>query len=480
MIKAASTTFQVTQRVGEKPFSLESPIEAVYEPLDTTVTYLEGDGRRVLLIAPHVTTHTQLIYREIQRTAKRVLGLPGESVVVICSHNHCSVGLTAEPQHAFWSESRSRGKIPLTRVGVQFFKALAKAMKPLPRRAVEVDVSWAVGRERRVAYHCKGRRADGSSYFMREEDRLLLGRDFCGDIDDDAPVVCLSDKTGRPVVFLTHYNAHPATAYHPERKVICGEYAQTAANTLASHFARNGKTPPVAFLQGCAGDMNSKGLLSGDVEFAFKLGRTLGGTYLKTAKRLKPSQTDTLGLVRLVADVPLAPLPSERSLLRQKAEILDFMRRARAECEDTLECIGLNFPKSLSPKFRAKLADFPLRWTNWALRTHKAGKANAVPTVLPMEVCVLRIGDVAITGLPGEPFVTIARQIRKGSPAPLTIPCGYTNVSYGYVPDGRGCGDQDYMSAFYLYTTSRTRYRSPAGDMLARAAVKGMKQLFGS
>ena len=266
MIKAASTTFQVTQRVGERPFSLESPIEAVYEPLDTTVTYLEGDGQRVLLVTPHVTTHTQLLYREIQRTARRVLGLPAASVVVICSHNHCSVGLTAEPQRAYWSEGAKSGKLPLTRAGRQFFSKLAKAMAPLPERAVEVNVSWAVGRERRIAYNCKGRRADGSAYFMREEDRLLLGRDFCGDIDDDAPVVCLSDAADRPVVLFAHYNAHPATAYHPEHKTVCGEYAQTAAHVLGDHFARAGKTPPVAFLQGCAGDINSKGLLTGDVE----------------------------------------------------------------------------------------------------------------------------------------------------------------------------------------------------------------------
>ena len=478
MIKASSVTFQITDRVGDKNLSFESRIEAVHEPLDTTVTYLEGDGCKIVLIAAHMITHTHLIYREVQRTVKRVLGLPGSAVVSMCTHNHSYARLTNELQDAFWSEGKRTGKISPTYVGKQFFKSLGRSLRHLPERAVEVDVSWALGHERRISYNRKGRRADGSTYFMREEDRLLLGRDFCGDIDDDAPVVCLSDKSGRPVVFLTHFNAHPATAYHPEHRVVCGEYPQTAAHVLAEHFTGDGGTPPVAFLQGCAGDQNSKDLLSGDVELSQKQGRQLGNTFVKAAAKLKPSQTNTLGFVRCMTELPLAPLPSERALLRQKHAIEDFMRRADAGSEDTLECIGLNFPRRVSPRFRGVLADGPLKWTNWALGMHRKGKVDQVPTALPMEVCVLRLGDVGITGLPGEPFVSIARQIKRASVAPLTIPCGYTNVSYGYVPEGAGCGDREYMSSFSLYTTSRNRYRRPAGDMLARAAVKGLRQLF--
>ena len=135
-------------------------------------------------------------------------------------------------------------------------------------------------------------------------------------------------------------------------------------------------------------------------------------------------------------------------------------------------------PRQVSPKFRGVLANYPLSWTNWALAMHKRGKVDQVPSVLPMDVYVLRLGDVGIAAMPGEPFVSIGRQIRRAGVAPLTIACGYTNVSYGYVPEGAGCGDNEYMSSFYLYTTSRPRYRKPGGDMLARAAVQGLRQLF--
>ena len=309
MIKASAATFSITDRVGETNLSFESPVEAVYDPLDTTVVYLEGDGQKVVLVAANMVTHTHLIYRQVKRTVKRMLGLGTESVLSLSSHNHCYARLTRERQEAFWSEGRRTGPVELTYAGRQFFRGLERALRGLPRRAVEVDVSWAVGQERQISYNRKGRRADGTTYFMREADRRLLGRDFCGDIDDDAPVVCLSDRSGRPVVLLAHFNAHPATAYHPEHRIVCGEYPQTAARMLADHFGRDGQRPPVAFLQGCAGDINSKQLLSGDVELSRKHGRLLGGSFVKAAGRLTESQSERLGLLRCTAELPLAPLP---------------------------------------------------------------------------------------------------------------------------------------------------------------------------
>ena len=142
-MRASSTTFQATQRVGERSSCFTSTVEAVYEPLDTTVTYLEGDGQQVVLVTAHMKIYSQLLYREIQRTVKRVLGLPGRSVIVMSSHNHSTVRLSDESQQAFWGEGKRSGAIPLTRTAKRFFKSLAEALRPLPKRAVEVNVSWA-------------------------------------------------------------------------------------------------------------------------------------------------------------------------------------------------------------------------------------------------------------------------------------------------------------------------------------------------
>ena len=94
-----------------------------------------------------------------------------------------------------------------------------------------------------------------------------------------------------------------------------------------------------------------------------------------------------------------------------------------------------------------------------------------------MPVAALRIGDVGIVGLPCEPFLGIGRQIKAASPLPLAAPCGYMNETYGYVPDGPNAGDREYMSAFYRYTRFWPPYRKPAGDALARCAIRLLGRL---
>ena len=109
------------------------------------------------------------------------------------------------------------------------------------------------------------------------------------------------------------------------------------------------------------------------------------------------------------------------------------------------------------------------------LRT--AGKADTVARHLELDISVLRVGDVGIVGIPGEPFSGIGREMKAASPLPLTIPCGYTNPSHGYITDSANTGDREYMSSFYRYTRFRPPFKKPAGSVLATQAVRALKRL---
>jgi len=113
-----------------------------------------------------------------------------------------------------------------------------------------------------------------------------------------------------------------------------------------------------------------------------------------------------------------------------------------------------------------------LPWSRWALELRASGRADTVAKHLEMELYVIRLGDVGIVGMPCEPFQGIGRQIRRGSPLPLAVPCGYVNVSHGYITDGANTGDREYISAFYRYTRFRAPLAEPAGDVLAAKAVE--------
>jgi hypothetical protein len=312
---------------------------------------------------------------------------------------------------------------------------------------------------------------------MREEDRKRVGRDFRGDIDRQAPVVMFKNLEGEPVGALVQFTGHPVTSYQPEAPIIFGEWTQLACDFLATQLSSR-RDFPVGFLQGCAGDVSSKEMFEGGIERSREFGRFLGQTYVEALGQLEPSTRKGLDFAVETVKVPLAPLPAREALEEELAEMEDFIQRARAGDEETLACVGLNFPRALSPSYRAALVEAVRPWTEWALELHLKGRESSVPQYLEMELYLIRLADIVIAGIPAEPFQGIGRQIRTGSSFPLTIPCGYANDSHGYVTDSPNTGDREYMSSFYRYTRFRPPFRKPAGDVLADRAIAVLSRWF--
>ena len=475
MIRVAAETFSVTPRLGsEGDFLSKEKVSSVYGPLKTTITLIEDEQTSVCVITSHFLTHIYPYSNLLRERVAEALRISRERVFSFSSHNHSCVQLTLTlPQWGAFQYDALFTEDELTWEGKELLKESVNAAKRLPKKLVPVQVWWATGHERRITYNRKGRRADGSTYLMREEDRLPLGKDFNGDIDDEAPVVAFLGADKKPVTFLAQFTGHPVTTYNPGFSVVFGEYPQVACDDLSEAFGGI----PVGFLQGCAGDHNAKGLISGKpveetVADATKYGHCLGETFVKTAKQLRRSAREDLAFAWEWVRLPFKKVPPAHILKRQLAEIDDLIGRCERGDENTLTCVGLNFARSMSPRIRAMLLQAPRRWVEWALSFHTGGRLDEAPTHRDVEVGVLRIGDVGIVGMPCEPFSGIGRQIKRDSDLPLAVPCGYLNDSIGYVPDRANNGDTEYMSSFYRYTTTLLPYEDPAGDLLARAAVR--------
>ncbi len=476
-LRAAALQFETTLELDAETSSLTSVrVGSVAGPLKTTVMLLDDGATRICLITSHFGPTMPVNVSELFRqTIAEDLNLPKSHVVFLVSHNHSTVSFASNGMLIYRSYARAASPAQLLPIGEQFLNDLQNRAKRLPALLQPVTVWWAEGHEGRITYNRKGRRADGTTYLMREQDRVLLGKDFNGDIDTQAPVVVLKNEAGQTLAALAQFTGHPVTSYHPEQPVVFGEWPQVACDDLAEHLGKQSAVP-VGFLQGCAGDVNSKEMFFGGVKRATEFGHMLGQSYIDALDTLQPSRRDGLDFAVQTVNVPLAPLPTREVLIAELEEMDDFIQRAKSGDEDTLSCVGLNFPRALSPIYRARLVD-PLRaWNVWAIGLHQEGRADSIPKHLEIEIAVLRIGDVGMVGLSCEPFQGIGRQIRRGSPLPISIPCGYANVSHGYITDGANTGDREYMSSFYRYTKFRPPLEKPAGDVLAEQAVKILSQ----
>lgn len=481
-LRVASLEFSVMPAAGSPTAGKTGAVvEKVASGLKSTLTLLEDGAVRVCLLTMHFNSakaaNVSLLYR---RAVAEELKLPVSNVVLCISHNHTDLKLCSNHIEAYEAyRLPASAELPepkLLPVGEELLAKIRASAKRLPELLQPVTVWWSEGSEGRITYNRKGWRPDGTAYFMREEDRELLGADFVGDIDRQAPIVIFKNAQGQAVTALVQFTGHPCTCYHPEKPVVFGEWPQVACDVVASALSP-GAPIPVSFLQGCAGDVNSKGMFRGDTALSERYGRMLGESYLQALGRLQASRGNHLDFRVEKVQIPLAPLPSAEKLKAELAEMQNFLRRVAAGDKDTLTCVGQNFSKELSLAYRSKLVEAIMPWTQWALDLQASGQAGAAPKFLEVDIQVLRVGDVGIACMPFEPFQGIGRQIRAGSKLPLTIPCGYANVSHGYLTDGPNTGDGEYMSAHYRYSKFRPPYQKPAGDAVAAKAVAALNQL---
>ncbi|MBN2457314.1 MAG: hypothetical protein JXB29_12395 [Sedimentisphaerales bacterium] len=475
-LKVAACRFETEVEVGAPTYGQTgSLVQNIAGPLKTTVLLIEDGSQRLCLVASDFSIDSQTTAPFLRKEAAKMLVLDDSRILMFSSHNH-SVARFAEGElrsfQGYGKKNEETPKMELLPFGKRFVESLRQHLRKLPDALEPATILWAQGQEGRITYNRKGRRADGSTYFMREEDRKLVGEDFNGDIDREVPVVVFQGKNGKPIAALLQFTGHPVTSYRPEKLTIFGDYPSVAADILGQALGKGGQAIPVAFLQGCAGDVNSKEMFAGGVSRAQKFGEMLGQSAIDALANLKPSHLDSMDYTEQKVAIPLAPLPGRDLILAEINEMKDFIRRAQTGDEDTLSCVGLNFPRALSPKYRSALVNTPLGWNKWALDIYEQGRQDTIMRSLDVPVYVLRLGDVAVIGMPFEPFQGIGRQIRAQSPYPLTIPCGYVNGSHAYVTDSANTGDREYMSAFYRYTRFRPPFAKPAGDVVADRAIK--------
>ena len=468
VLTAAASSFSVTPKVGSPAVSrTPQVIHEVIGELKSTLVLLEYGDTRLCFLTSSFGVNEKNMNNACRALVAKELGLSPAQVIAACSHNH-TIPLIDISEATTPEASGSNQPLNQAReLGREFMDGLTRAARDLKKQLVPVTVEWGVAREDRVTYNRRGRRADGTAYFIREEDRMLLDSKYVGTIDPDATVVVLRGNAGLPVAALAFFTGHPVSGYNPEVMVSFGQWTQVACEKLSAHLGG----VPVAFLQGCGGDINSKYMLTGTIEQSRQLGEFLGDSYIAATQNLHRSQRADLQWTRAAVDIPHAPLPSLASLQKDLAAVDDFIRRGRAGDQDTLTCVGMNFPRALTPSYRAKLIEMVRPWYVWAVDQRQTGAADKLPKALPIEIVVARIGDVGYVGMPFEPFVRIGLRIKQATPLPCVLPSGYTDGSFGYIADATACNDREYMGGFFRYLPGRSPYSAPAGDAVGDVAI---------
>lgn len=226
---------------------------------------------------------------------------------------------------------------------------------------------------------------------------------------DEAAGVLLAEYEDGSCAVLTNYTCHAVSVQ--AQPLVSADYPGVTCALVES--AAPG-CRHCLFTQGADGDINPlRGGQHADFGDVERYGQILGGAVLQQIARLRapetPSMPPVLDAAWTQAALPIRDLPDPEPYRQTLAEAEAAAERATDNEERTAHLQ------------RARTAREALR----------AIEPGTDPFTVPVQV--LRLGDVALVGCPGELFVALGLEIKQQAAAPAALIVGYANDYAGYL-----------------------------------------------
>ena len=415
----------------------------VHDPLVAkAIVFADSAGTKAALLTLDVCMLDRANVAFIRQTIGSRCGVPPENVLVHATHTHSApapsdrflFGLDFEPY-------RDRVDAFLARAA----SAVAAAEEDL------AEATLRIGRatENRVSFNRRLRRTDGSTQMNWEA--LLPGFDP-HQIDEpwgpvDPELFCIVvQRENQPVAVVVNFGLHPA--------ILAGDnwlYSADFPGSLAEGLRRiHGDDFTSIFLNGCSGNVNHVDYREPGQGRGFPMVQRVG-------TMLAAAAAEAIDAAAPV-DVDCVNVSSDTAVLH-RIKISETQRR---RCETVLEEARRHRPQGqvdgLPEAFFAEL------------RLAMYEKQNRPDEV---EVMAIRLGDVAIVGLPGENFCESGLDVKRRSPARHTLVAGLSNDAIGYLPTR-----ESFQQGGYETTEGSTLYKEDAAQRLVASAVSQLNRLF--
>lgn len=252
-----------------------------------------------------------------------------------------------------------------------------------------------------------------------------------GMIDPIVGVIRIDDANGRPKAVLVNYACHPVI-FGPDNLRYSADFPGAMAKRVEESFDSR---PVTFFIQGAPGDINPQmdktPLPEGADEIKISVGETLGREVARVARAI-------------LTETPANP---EIAFI---SENLTF--RNRWDVEKLRSQLTTAFGPRLAARYRRYITE---------------------TIVTPVTTLVIN-RQIAIVGLPGEPFVGLQLLLKQRSPLPATFMAGYTNGYFGYFPTIR-----DAASGGYGANSIVTRVEVGAGERMVDRGLIHIYRILG-
>ena len=375
-------------------------LDALYA---NAVAFEQGDTRAVMIAVDNLGIKQDLI-SDYRKMISEKVGLPYEGVFISCTHTHTGPFIKGE------NEACEAYRALL---GERLVSAASLAVADLKNAKMGYGIGEAPG----IAFVRRFRMKDGSLKTNPGVDNPDIVAPI-GDVDERVSVLRF-DREGADTVVLVSFGCHPDVVGGCK---ISADWPGFVRSTVEKVLDGT----KCLFFNGAEGDINhvnvhpTGGFLNGmfmdfdDVsrgyDHARYMGRVITGGVLQAYDKVKYVDVDSISCVNRVINVP-----SNKPEADQLPEAYRIKELHESGRDSELPYKGMMLTTVVAEALRM-------------VRLENAADA------FDMTLTGIRIGEVAIVGIPGEPFLGIGRGIKAAEGYGLIIPVACANGYEGYFP----------------------------------------------
>lgn len=349
-----------------------------------------------------IKTHIADGYR---RSIAEATGVAAENIFLCASHTHTGPEL---------GDGYEDSKQYTAFLGSRLCDAATLALADLKNAKMGFIYGWA---PERVAYIRRYKMKDGSTWTCPPINDPNIDHPI-GTLDQRVNVLRF-DREGGETVVLVNYGVHADTV---NGEMISSDWPGWMRRTLEK--ALDGVK--CMFFPGAEGDVgsthvNPTGGDMNDTEISFDnemkspgmarfVGRALAGTVLQVYDKAAYVDVDSIDCVRKTLKIPTnMPKPEDLPLAHKYKELHDAGR------DDLIPYTAMELTTVVAEALRMC-------------------ELEHGPEFIELTLTGIRIGNVALVGIPGEPFTDVGIRIKEAEGWDLILPCALTNGYQGYFP----------------------------------------------
>lgn len=371
------------------------------------------------------------VVEKIRKRASELTNIDPGNIMISATHTHTGTPVLsrfAGPEEEKYMDT--------------YIKKVADAAVIAYNKREPVKIGFGLGHEEDISFNRR--------FYMKDTGKVMtnpgVGNPFIdkaeGSINPEVVVMRIDDIQGNPIGVLTNFACHPDVVGGNE---YSADYPGQLSRTLKKLLGENVVS---LFLNGACGNINHINVF-GDEEkeklkkgangvFYLKMGKVLAGEVFKVREKIDYSENDKV-------DVKSITFTS------------DIRRPTSEEIEEAKKVLQSETTTKREKRFANLVVNF-----NYDM-----------PETTEVEVQVVRIGDLAVVGLPGEIFVEFAFDIKSQSQIPYTIVSNLSNGNFGYIVTKEALKNGGYETLI----TSRPKVVVEAGYEMVIHAVNIIKNM---